>query len=326
MVGVRPPYPLLMRRRPECISFALLCGVLCGCQGASAPPSVPAPASSEIAVAADSPNFAGGKSILSGFELGAENDPWLPGDQVLMGIVVEKAGAREVRYLKVTLVDPGQRPEKRTFTLEPDGHAPIYGSTFLVPTRIEYFDEQGRSLAESRGKIPEADFHSNVFSAADFFRGESERKARGEAAPDGDPEYEAAYKNALVGWFSLMNMGEALQSNRVFRRALEDAAEPPGLLAILFGDHSVTLSTRSDFGERGVAGLSDGVTLETYRVPMSLAFGKTKAMDFDVTAARIRAPLGLCGGVVSLDAHHPSREDRRVYVRLLACRRGTVVP
>ena len=149
-----------------------------------------------------------------------------------------------------------------------------------------------------------------------IFSGKRASASAGSGA--GDPEYEAAYTNALVGWFSLMNMGEALQSNRVFRKALEDAAEPPGLLAILFGDHSVTLSTRSDYGERGEARLLNGVTLDTYRVPMSLSFGSAKAMDFEVTAARIRAPLGLCGGVVSLDGASPI-EGGSAGVREAAC-------
>lgn len=302
----------------------MVCGLVCGCQAVPEPTAAPAAAFSGTPVAADSPEFAAGKAILSGFELGEESDPWLPGDQVLMGIIVEKPGAREVRYLKVTLLDPGKRPHMINYTLEPDGRAPIQGLTIVVPTAIEYFDEQGRPLAESRGGIQECNFHCNVYTAADFFRVETERRARGEEAPTGDPEYEAAFKSALIGWFSLLNMGEALQSNRVLRRALEDAAEPPGLLELLFGDHSVTLSTRSDNQEPGEAVIMPGVALATYRVPMSLAFGKTRAMDFDVTAAKIRAPLGLCGGVVWLEAHHPTKEDRRVYVRLLAAKRGSV--
>ena len=103
---------------------------------------------------------------------------------------------------------------------------------------------------------------------------------------------------------------------------LLETVEPPSLLGLAFGSKlSFAWSEQEPF--RRTTYLFGGwIPMPAYRVSARIVQGSRPLVELDAVVVEPVAPLGLCGGVVAIDARNPVHPDRSVRIRLLGARRG----
>ncbi len=263
------------------------------------------------------------------FELGEIGEPQLFGDAVALRVESHKNNQTTTRTLIVFAFLPVEG-EYRYTARTSDGSRWISGSSGVLLTNLKIVDERQNDLSNTTGVIPEVMFSNSLYQTLDttdriIDRHGLDTKLRSPAIGyDTVLEHASEFEMLEVhlGWQSLSLMASSLSNNAVLKEMLTSAVQRPSWLSMALG---VSVSIPCREGEqprRTTYTLDDGITLPVYIVPMEIRLNDKPAMLFDLTVTSLRPPLALCGGVVSIDAWHPTKPDVRTTVRLAGASRG----
>jgi hypothetical protein len=319
-----------MRPLPHCTAvLGALLLLVSGCASRKAPKTFDVGAMLEAAREFDPDTaFAPGRELLAGFDVSRGDKTHRDGDAVLLGIFVEKDGKETVRYMRV-----GSRFPRVNGSFDGTmNFAKRRKFEFDWPTCetvIELFDEKGERLSRRAGGIPLALMDSGLFRScelADAIRARRPDLKDADTAGLAEAMTDAEMEEIAMGWGSLIAMSVSLQRNPIFNKMLMGSIEKPPFWKMLLGvsiglgqrqGHHPTLSRVT----LGTAGLG-GIEMPAYVVPLVLEINNDEAMLFDLTVVPVVPPLELCGGLVSMEAWHPTKAGIRVHVRLLGAERG----
>lgn len=305
----------------------LIAAMLVGCK-TSAPrtgvtEAMPA-AAPDLAELFDSPALEAAEGILSGFDADRPDagGAWRPGDAVLLGLVIERGPARQVRFLKVeSPPEISFAPGSYTVTQRAPGLESIRLTSPLFVTALTLYDEQGRELSRSPGQFP---FDCIGRGAYQGQIAVIRRLERGLPVPIPPEELRAMPREDLMEaarssvW--MIAMGPSMGTNPALQQLLHGIVEMPPLISLLFGT-DLAISTVGTPARAGPVRLG-GVEYPAASMALALSLNNRPAVEGSLTAVPAVAPLHLCGGLTALEARNPVHPERRVLVRLLACRRG----
>lgn len=267
--------------------------------------------------------LAAAATLIDGFEVdvGPDADSWRAGDAVLLGMVFEQGGKKTTRLLKVEsqLARVGDRAY--TVTLRLEGGEPVSIWVVTLATTITLYDQDGKPLSASTGEFPldcltRGPYLSAMDAVERLEAGLPERMSPEEArALTKEQVTEIARRSVWV-----FTLGPSMGRNPALSALLRGVVETPSVFSYLFGV-DIQISAVGSPRRGGPVALA-GVELESAVSTLRLSVNGTAALEGDLTAAPVKPPLHLCGGVTRLEAHNPARPDRRVSIRLLGARRG----
>lgn len=302
----------MFMRSARLLILMLAPSVLAAC--ASPPPAVSLPA---IAAPAPDAVFAPGAAILSGFEIATSPEEWRIGDQILLGIRVVKPGTETIRFLHVELLK--QRNPKLVIEMEAtsEGRPTYIFRSSACHTRLSLYDEKGAMLAEMTGRYPEKLLGRGLYDAA----APAAVRARATVSPAAAVSDEEAERE-LLGWLSLFSFSMSMNKKGMFNDMMKDVIARPSLVAMLFNPNiTLAMGDEAELQLREWAP-TPGVRIDGVTVPLSCTIANKLGAVARVHAAKPVAPLGLSGGVVSIEGNNADKPDIRFEVRLLAARRG----
>lgn len=280
--------------------------------------------------------FAASSSVLSGFDprgvagaAGAVNGAAArAGDRVLLGIVARRGSSKLVRFLEVTLLADGPA---RGAEGGGDADGEPARAAGALPATITLRDEQARVLSRRLRPLPLGRGEREVYESAEVLHRRSAGRAEAVAGqvtdgPAAAPASETpSFGDSLrvaMGLSALVRIVTALSDNEVLLPMFWQTIQKPPPLAWL-GRVDLEISVRpGEAVTRETVRLRPEEPRTAYRVPLRLELGRTTLLEFDIVVVEMDPPLGLCGGVVAIDARHPRRSDLSVHIRLLAARRG----
>lgn len=261
--------------------------------------------------------------------LGHIGDPPYIGDAIAVHVVSNKGDQRTERTLMVVgLFEMVGSSYKFNADIKHTGQHVAVDSP-LTLTLIKILDEHKAEVAHSDGSIPTEMFSHGLYSAYDTMDrilsdGGLPRellRLEGRSGELWDRASEEDARKIVVGFASLHAMGLSLSSNKVFKKMLGDSVQRPSLVSMLFGV-TIAIGTRENEVPTRTSYTLGADTLPAYIIPMVLTINDEPAMLFDLTVVPLRPPLGLCGGVVAIDARHPTKPDVNIAVRLVSASRG----
>jgi hypothetical protein len=275
--------------------------------------------------------FAAGRSLLPGKHPPAAGETWRSGDSVLLGIAIDAAGQQREWYLRATIVGKiGGEYDGTPFTISDSvrvkrsgrGEEWVRIDYDLVRVKIELFDGETRRLSRSTALMPELclqygllDYIEQSLDGRDAFAA-----AQLQSGEDGEPLASEELRRAVAGWIAIMKLPEFLQRERSMEQLIWRIIERPNLLSLLMRGRvnlDVGLSGEDARPETTAGGFEPA-----YRVPVSLTINGRPAVRCEIVVTRADPPLGPCGGLLAIDATHPSDPQRKLSVRLLGARRG----
>lgn len=294
-------------------------GSVCGCRG-------PESASARAPAAAGEPAQATSPAALpEAFVFGEVGDGPTFGDVVVLETVMEKGTTRTVRRLMVIGLGVSSGGFYRSSSTAQGVDTPFEIDCEIFATHIQVRDQTNAEVSSSPGGVPMFVFGNSLFQAMEVqervlttaglsFDAAPEEFARAASRED--------FAAIIFGYESLQAMSLSLKDNKVFNRMLLEAVEKPSLWSMLFDKTRVSITLRPGERPQRTTCTLGNATLPAFRIPMKLTINDTDAMFFDLTVTPNRAPLGLCDGVVAIDAVHPSKPDVKVTVRLIGAQRG----
>jgi hypothetical protein len=260
------------------------------------------------------------------FDLGSLDEQPTFGDNVAFEVVIEKGGQRTVRRLLVLGFGEAADGRFQCHSKLNGVDEPLDIDCGIFGTLIKVLDEQNKEVSSSHGGVPMFIFGSGLYRASEVVAGVRARSGLTEhssyaeftrvATPD-------ERKEIARGYISLYAMSLSLQSNKVFNKMLFESVEKPSLLSLIFEETTISIGERSDAPLTKTTWELGNSTLPAYRMPMRLLINGKEAMIFDLTVVPHNTPLGLCGGLVALEARHPTKADVKISVRLIGAHRGT---
>lgn len=299
-----------------------LCAAAVG--GCSSPPreiAIP-PVATMASDASAGASFVVAPSILSGFELADSPDDWRIGDQVLLGIRLNKPEGETVRLLHVELMDMVNQTPQIRFKATPVGRPVYWFESGLYFTKLSMYDEDGKLLQRAVGRFAKKLMGHGLFDGAAPLVGRP-RLPNGDLDTSGLSDEEA--ERELLGWLSLYAFSMSMNKKGMFNEMMKDVVARPSLIAMLLNP-SLSLSLGRDMQLEWHAWRpagAEGMEVEGVTIPLTCAIANKVGAVARVHAARPVAPLGLTGGVVSIVGNNADKPEIKFEVRLLAAKRGT---
>lgn len=309
-------------RCAACLSGVLAWG--CGAPSRSAGPAAAIVESGAAEELFGAESLAAARGIVDGLDVEPPESTasWRPGDEVLLGLVIDRGPARQVRFLKVAS-PPEVRfaPQVYTMTERPKGLPPLSVSSPLLETRLTLYDESGGVISSSPGQFPMDCIGRGAYLQQIEI---IEYLESGNAAPIPIERYldmpieERREQIRRSTW--LVAVAPSMGGNPAMRKLLTGVMDSPPLLSLLLGI-DVAVSSVGMPGRSGPVGLG-GRVYPAATMSLAMAVNGTPSLEGTLTAVPAVSPLHLCGGLVSLEARNPKHPERRVVVRLLGARRG----
>lgn len=302
-------------RRYQRFNHLLLLLVLCiacavpGCVTPALPPLLLPLARHEV----DPLDFPRAHELLSGFDAPGDHPIPRPGDEILFGIAIETPGESGHWYLHITLLPP-EVPEqtwvqpvmfgrtRRQITLE----SPL--ATIHATLR----DADLHVIYKGTTSVPEMFFSHGLMLTLDDT-----------PIPPDDIEALTAQAWAYMG---IAAFAQALGRFEAFERLIWKVVDRPPAWALLTG---VTLTLEFDEPSPTTLdhpALAAAGTDEAVQVPMALIMNRRTALRLSVLAGPAVPPVGLSAGTLSIEGENPRRAEARVRAKLLAARRGPLLP
>lgn len=300
-----------MPRLPA-IPALLLAALTAGCGGVEiqgpAPADRPAPAV---------PAF-----LDAGVDLADDPDAWAPGDAVVLRVQLDKPDARTVLYFRIELTDrlSPTGPAIRRTERSADGLRDLRLASPVLATRLTVFDETGARLQESAGETP------ILFLTRGLGRAQPIVVRRLFAPADEPPPPVEEVDEVQLDYLSFMLVNESTDSNPVMKDLVAAVIRRPSILGFLF-DHTIRIASDWRTTERPARWVPPhappGFSTRTASiVGYTLRAADTVLLQPVITTIPVRPPLGLCGGLVALDAVKPDDPAVRLQVRLVSATRG----
>ena len=197
-----------------------------------------------------------------------------------------------------------------------DGKATLIITSPVLATRLTVFDESGRVIQETDGETARLFLSEGLGNVQD----QAVRQLKGLTTIAPFPPREQ--DRIQLGYLSLLIANQSASSNPVMRDLVDEVIRRPSLLGLLF-NRSITLASDDRSPSSATTWTPPGGTpLDAAVVPYSLSAGGSEVLLPTFTTVRIRPPLGLCGGIVAMDAVRPGDPGVRLTVRLVSATRG----
>jgi hypothetical protein len=296
---------------PRTTALFLACATLAGCATSSKPPlAVPAPTIADT-------EFPAAASILQGIEVDTEpSQLWHVGDRILLGITVTRHEETTTLYMETEIAGTPSYDRMFVVTGHPKGRPSIKLSSFTCKTRIRLYDETGKLIQESDGRVPTMILNCGPFEAA-----AEEVRIRNAEAEGHKREDQAFHERSMIGFMVFLTFGQSSRRNSVLENVVGRVARRPSLIELVL-DPTLSFS----WSGAGPTPLPDARLGETrrpaYRVPMEVSAAGKVVANTALTIVPSTRPIGLCGGVIEADVQHPSEQGTHAHMRLLGAKRG----
>ncbi|MHC5024470.1 MAG: hypothetical protein ACYTGG_11275 [Planctomycetota bacterium] len=285
-------------------------------------------------------DFAAGTTILSGFDSPVtDRHDWNADLQLLLGVKLERGERRRVWFVRLSTAVP-DTPEA-----DDDGqnggpshahNAISLGKTRLEylspmrPVRVDLYDDDGRRLSTSLTRVPSAYLQHGLMQTCEEYR---------LLAASGDPALDLeAIENAeslppyvqaeLGSWLALVSLTQVIGAlpalQPVTRSAQRFIVRSPGLAilpALATGNLQVGLD--ADFEHAASLGTpwTDHADLAPlYHLPLTASVSGHRLVNARLVVGPADPPYLLSGGILYLEAVHPSRPANRLTARVIAAR------
>ena len=303
--------------------------------------------------------FPGAAKLLSGYDPPDLDAGWLPGDRVLFGLRLRDGEDRRLWLVRLE-VQTGKKhvvvSQKNGLVQEeswshkvdlttPDGRK-IEIASDLMEVAVEVFDENGSPLdwegkllkapglvVRTSSLVPERFLRNGFYAASrEALRLQEIQGAR----PRQDLNFSAeiarqlpdeTYKLLAAGLVALPALFKPIQDTRSLVPIVNSVLEKPSLLSVI--SH---LGVRFDIVsnlhlavlER--TPLSPSANPGAYSFPIEFKLNGSPALNCRLWVVPPESPYHLCAGVVSVEAVHPFKAEKRLSMHLLAARRGSPAP
>ena len=117
---------------------------------------------------------------------------------------------------------------------------------------------------------------------------------------------------------------KAYSTDETLTRLLLETVERPSIIRFVFGGVPRLVYAKDEPFVECTYLFGGWIPIPAYRVAAQVVQGSHALVELEVVVVKPVAPLGLCGGVVAVDARNPSHPDRTIRIRLLGARRGKV--
>lgn len=290
--------------------WMLLLGIWAGC---AAPLPRKAPTAASCLPAVDVTEYPG--APMAGFdELADEGkEAWRKGDRALLALSLEDGNRVERWLLDLEVVDD---------RVDGTRMSTWGGMTFqseLMLVRVTVAGAAGETLGQTMVRAPRdwlAFGLAPCCEATNRIRTFSE-EARGTVAM-------SELRIWMHGLVTLTALLELVQNDPTLARILWGVVRTPSLFALIGGLGSVTVNVRLDFNELVDSQRPPHMPEigDFWCLPVDLEVNGEAALYCNLLVSTPRPPYALCGGIVGMQATHPSDPDLRFFYLLLAARRG----
>lgn len=326
------------------LAAILLAGVP-GCATRHIPDAPATRLASAPAAAAITADFPVAASILSGFEVDYDEDriehpSWRWGDRVLLGLRFRRDGQETVRYLFVCLDSPllGQTIETSqgsfvvgdpvlgvseltsTWTFrEGPNHAEhtLRLETRYLPLWVRLYDEAGAVLTSTSAELPEALLGVGMYDN-EVFKAMCRATGRDLAI---QTLTDAEHLRTL-GFWGFDYFTSSLGENRILADLAESIVRRPPWWRIMLNPRFALTVLENGRGPAPEWSPLVGAARPAYSVPLLLQIAGDPVLTATLTVVPADPPLGLCAGIVRIEAHRPGETETSFEVRLLAAKRG----
>ena len=273
--------------------------------------------------------YPGAGAILTGFDLASESGQWRSGDRVLIGLSFEKGGQKTDRMLLVDLLDkPGSRPKYHQ-------RVGVYGDWLTIEsptraTRLRVFDAQGTLLSDTTSQLAEIFLDYGPAEVARLGGGYGIETNASRKKPAKNPHPEIDMKTltpGVYGMMSLLAFGEGAGKNPTLESLISKAFTARQIFGLFFsfGRFQIRIGESSPLDEAALSKLQTGPGLhQAYQSEIRVSIGSHEALAGRAVLAPTRAPLGLCGGIVSGHLTNLANPEIHAQIFLLAAQRGTI--
>ncbi|HEX6813072.1 MAG TPA: hypothetical protein VF384_15715 [Planctomycetota bacterium] len=288
--------------------------VLAAC--AAVPIEQPAPASSFARLPLD--EFPGALKVLSGFDERAVAPDWVPHDQVLFALRLDKAGdvKRWLLHLDAQAEVPVSSMSPGSTVANPDGSASVSMQSLSGVTVVKVFEADGVLLDETTVALPASYLSQGLLPSI-------RAHTVDEAQDRGTIEAAEALRLWMQGYFTMEALLSVVRENDVLASYFWQVVETPGVWSVithLGASPSVHLSFEKSVAASAPEPLRSDAG--AFSVPLRVDVNGTAALFVDLLAGEASRPYALCGGIVAATARHPTRRDVKFSMQLIAARRG----
>ncbi|MCA8977459.1 MAG: hypothetical protein KDC98_22240 [Planctomycetes bacterium] len=319
--------------RTSRISILVGALMLAACQS---PPIELATPASQVFASMPHSEFPGAGSLLSGFDSRHEDGEWRAGDEVLFGLRLKKGstvhrwllllsviGAEAERGQAGTGDGPGQGTtwqQQWTFTAEIDGkrrQIPITSEMCRVAVRV--CDENGAQLGRSEVELPCELMSHGLLAGIECALAHQRNGADFQSFAS-----EAEVRPMAIGLVSLIALLQVVQNDDVLEDYFWLVVQKPSVWSVIKGMGVAASLRASPERSTPVSRLPPALPAAwpAYAMPLRVDVNDTAALLADVIAVQPTRPYALCAGIVAAAARHPTQQDLRFDVQLLAARLG----
>ena len=291
--------------------------LLCAC--ASAPTPTAFERGLSIEPFADG-EFPGAPALLGGFGPSREVPDWLPDEQVLYGVRLEREG-RVQRWLVRLTVQQATVPQSALGPLIPGGGKLRYVTdrddelqfeSAWIEVGVEVFDAQGHLLRSSPTQAAGDMLRRGLVDAC------ATARALLEKAPDqAILSHPKEGRTVAAGVVALLSFLELARNDSSLSPILWEAVERPSVLAVL-ADFGVKLGLHVPFEQAEPAEALGG--RPAYRLPATVLVNEGERLHCRLVVVDPVPPLRLGAGLVALEAVRPNDDTVRLRLELLGAR------
>lgn len=272
---------------------------------ASAPPITLPPATPITAG-----EFPGASALLRGLSPPQAETMWFAGETILYALRLEKGAAVRRWLVRLTLLESEvdtTRDGVSSMTMRMDDGNVVTLTSPKLPVRIEVWDENGAAQGDSRVLVPVGLLRHSFLDACAWQR---------------QPKLDESGRTVVCGAHAaLISFLGILQNDELLAGIMWQVVDKPSLWSVVTG---FGVAMRLEAGLGRATNVEDvglpGWSRPAVQFPLLLKLNDRHALDATITATDPWMPLGLCGGIVQVEATRPSDSSVRFTARLLAAR------
>ena len=196
---------------------------------------------------------------------------------------------------------------------------PIESAMTLV--KVSVHDAHGKQLGESTISLPRDLMAHGLLPAIESAL---RHKVEGRGIAD-EFENEATARPWITGIISLMALLRVVQNDEVLKDYFWLVVQKPSVWSVI-SELGIRASLFTPLEKSAPIGPLPGhipPTSPAYAMPMRISVNDTPALLADVLVVGPGRPYSLCGGIIAASARHPTDNDLRLDIQLLAARNGS---
>lgn len=254
--------------------------------------------------------FPGATALVQGLSPPQNETKWFAGETILYALRLEKCTTVRRWLVRLTLLESEvdtTRGGVSSMTMRMDDGNAVTLVSPKLPVRVEVWDENGAAQGDSRVLVPVGFLRHSFLDACEWQR---------------QPKLDESGRIGVCGAHAaLISFLGILQDDDLLAGILWQVVDKPSLWSVVTG---FGVALRLEAGLARAKTVEDvglpGWSRPAVQFPLLLKLNDRHALDATITATDPWMPLGLCGGIVEVEATRPSDGSVRFTARLLAAR------